>query len=91
MRNLLLTALALMLTAPLFAHQGDHVRENEVFTLYRSSIFDGTMRIHVATFDAKAGTAYNEENCAVARDLFRNQPGVTVAYWCEAGYVKDAD
>jgi hypothetical protein len=43
------------------------------------------MRIHVATFDAADGDKYNRENCNLARDLFAQQPGVTVKYWCETG------
>lgn len=57
---------------------------NEVFTLYRDSKV-GLMRIHVATFDSTDGRDYNEENCQIARDLFQNQPFVTVKYWCEMG------
>lgn len=55
------------------------------FTLYRSSVLDSTMRIHMATFDAGDGAAYNKENCHITADLFQKQPGVTVRYWCEPG------
>ena len=62
---------------------------DNTYTLYRSgaggsSVAD-EMRIHVATFDADEKAAYNRENCDVAKDLFQNQPGVTVRYWCEKG------
>ncbi|WP_417415856.1 hypothetical protein [Hoeflea sp.] len=59
------------------------------FTLYRNSVLDESMRIHIATFDAKAGSAYNEENCDIAADLFQSQPGVTVRYWCEPGLYRE--
>jgi hypothetical protein len=54
------------------------------YTLYRNSIAPGE-RIHVATFDAEYGEAYNRANCEIARGLFANQPGVQVQYWCEPG------
>lgn len=55
------------------------------FTLYRNSPLDRQMRIHMATFNATAGAAYNSENCNLAAELFRAQPGVTARYWCEKG------
>jgi hypothetical protein len=55
------------------------------FTLYRNSVTDTNMRIHVATFDASDGAAYNSENCNIAAGLFKVQPGTTVRYWCEKG------
>lgn len=58
------------------------------YTLYRNSIFDGNMRVHVASFDSKDGDAYNSENCRIAADLFQSQPGVKVRYWCEKGAFK---
>jgi len=56
-----------------------------MFTLYRNSVTDEDMRIHVATFDAAEEEAYNRGNCEIARGLFQSQPGVTVKYWCEKG------
>ena len=58
-----------------------------VYTLYRSSSAHGMQdaRIHVATFDAAEGLEYNRGNCLIAADLFKQQPGVIVRYWCEAG------
>jgi hypothetical protein len=56
-----------------------------IYTLYRSSPIDATMRIHVATFDADDGDAYNHENCEIARELFAGQQGVKAKYWCERG------
>lgn len=58
---------------------------NGTYTLYRSSPADAGMRIHIATFDAKDGDAYNRENCNFASKLYQGQPGVTVRFWCEKG------
>jgi len=55
------------------------------YTLYRNSVTDAGMRVHVASFNATDGERYNQENCFTARDLFAKQPGVTVRYWCERG------
>lgn len=57
------------------------------YTLYRSSAI-AEMRIHVASFDAADGEGYNNENCRIAAELFAEQPGVTVRYWCEKGRFK---
>lgn len=59
--------------------------DSDTFTLYRSSAMDGSMRLHVATFDSVDGEKYNAGNCEIARGLFQAQPGVTVRYWCEKG------
>jgi hypothetical protein len=65
--------------------------EDEVYTLYRSAVpLPGAelplLRIHIATFDAEGnGPGYNFENCNIAADLFSQQPGVVVRYWCERG------
>lgn len=73
---------------------------SDVYTLYRDSpslpgeplpgeLNDGDLwRIHVATFDADAGAAYNQQNCQIAAGLFARQPGVRVRYWCEQGTYK---
>ncbi|QJS27159.1 hypothetical protein [Rhizobium ruizarguesonis] len=55
------------------------------YTLYRSSVLDAKMRLHVASFDTANGDDYNSENCQIAAGLFANQPGVQVRYWCEKG------
>jgi hypothetical protein len=55
------------------------------YTLYRNSITDENMRLHVATFDSSDGDAYNRENCAVAKELFQAQPAVRTKFWCEKG------
>jgi hypothetical protein len=43
------------------------------------------MRLHVATFDAKDGEKYNQENCEIARELFQKEDGVITKFWCEKG------
>ncbi len=58
---------------------------SETYTLYRSSAVPTVAEMHVATFNADEGAAYNRENCGVARDLFQGQLGVAVKYWCEQG------
>jgi hypothetical protein len=59
--------------------------ENTSYTLYRSSLVHGVDRIHIATFDAKDGEKYNEENCRLAAELFKAQPDVRTRFWCERG------
>ncbi len=59
--------------------------DKDSYTLYRSSVFDEISRVHVATFDSKESEEYNRINCQIAADLFQNQPGVSVKYWCEKG------
>lgn len=56
-----------------------------IYTLYRNSVTDAALRLHVATFDALDGAAYNRQNCAQAQQLFAVQQGVRVAFWCELG------
>jgi hypothetical protein len=58
------------------------------FTLYRNSVIDENMRIHVASFNAADGEAYNRENCEQAQLLFQAQPGVKTKFWCEKGVFK---
>ena len=62
----------------------------QVYTLYRNSITDATghsaVRIHIATFDANETGPYNQENCEVASQLFKQQAGARVNYWCEQGH-----
>ena len=77
----------------LTTHSYAKCEENEVATLYRSSIFGDEYRYHIATFDAKDTPQkgrfnYNWKNCLIARDLFQNQIGVEVRYWCEKGRYK---
>lgn len=61
------------------------VPPDAVFTLYRNSVLDASMRLHVATFDTDQGSSYNQENCWTAQKLFQAQGGVAVTFWCERG------
>jgi len=58
------------------------------FTLYRNSVTDQNMRIHVATFDSVDGEGYNRGNCNQAQVLFQSQLGVATKFWCEKGHFK---
>ena len=62
--------------------------DDNVYTLYRSSVSDPAARLHVATFDEDENDAYNRENCEVARNLFQEEASAAVRYWCEAGRVR---
>ena len=66
--------------------------EDNAYTLYRDSLLDKNMRIHIATFDSIDGikiASYNSENCNLARDLFASQDGVKTKFWCEKGRYKE--
>lgn len=62
--------------------------DGRVFTLYRNSVMNEQLRIHIATFDADENEQYNNDNCNHVADLFRSQPGLGVRYWCEKGRFK---
>ena len=62
--------------------------DNEIFTLYRNSVIDENMRIHIASFDAVDGEVYNRGNCEQAQQLFKAQQGVKTKFWCEKGVFK---
>ena len=59
--------------------------DGRTFTLYRNSVTDPNMRLHVATFDANQKEEYNRENCEVAARLLGSQPGVKTKFFCEKG------
>jgi hypothetical protein len=59
--------------------------DDSVATLYRSSVAIENARLHIATFDTADGFAYNWGNCQIAAELFQQQTGVKVRYWCEKG------
>ena len=59
--------------------------EGQIFTLYRNSVTDENMRLHVATFDAAENEEYNRGNCVQAQLLFQSQQGVKTKFWCEKG------
>jgi hypothetical protein len=72
-----------------------------IFTLYRNSPFDPTLRVHWATFDAdETDPNYNMNNCLMAaRILNANVTASAKAegmereqsagFWCEGGAYKD--
>lgn len=62
--------------------------DGQSFTLYRNSVTDEGMRIHVASFNAADGEAYNRGNCEQAQQLFQAQSGVKTKFWCEKGAFK---
>jgi hypothetical protein len=73
-----------------YAAMGFIVPEDRVYTLYRNSIVVPLARYHVATFDVDdSDESYNQINCDIAMELFQNQSGVEVRYWCEKGYVNE--
>ena len=88
MRSRLLIAALTMATSACIAVMAP---DTSVFTLYRNSVTDENMRIHVATFDATVDVAdggseaYNRENCEQAKELFQGQDGVKTKFWCEKG------
>ena len=61
---------------------------DDQYTLYRNSVIDKNLRIHVASFNTNEGNDYNMENCNVAKELFQSQPAVQTTYWCEKGAFK---
>lgn len=62
--------------------------QSDTYTLYRNSVLDETMRLHVATFNSKDGEKYNQGNCDIAKELFQKQDGVKIKFWCEKGAFK---
>ena len=62
--------------------------EERTYTLYRNSVTDSNMRLHIATFDASEKEEYNRENCDTAGKLFGAQAGVKTRFWCEKGKYK---
>jgi len=62
--------------------------DSDIFTLYRNSVTNENLRIHVATFDAAEKEEYNRGNCEQAQVLFQAQPGLKVKFWCEKGRFK---
>jgi hypothetical protein len=83
MKQLMLALMALTFSASVAA--ASSTPDEQVFTLYRNSVTDANMRIHVATFDASDGREYNRGNCDQAQELFQHQPGVKTKFWCEKG------
>lgn len=73
---------------PLVILSGCGPWDREVYTLYRNSVANPLLRIHVATFNANEEATYNQENCQVAAGLFQAQPSVKTRFWCEQGRFK---
>lgn len=63
----------------------DSSSDKSFYTLYRNSVLDEGMRLHVATFDSADGEPYNRENCSVVTQLMQSQEGVKTRFWCEKG------
>lgn len=57
----------------------------DTYTLYRNGVTADSLRMHIATFDAREVGDYNRGNCEQARELFQTQPGVRTRFWCEKG------
>ena len=72
-------------TVAILAAWAQAAPDTAIYTLYRNSVTDATLRLHVATFDALEEAAYNRESCAQAQQLFATQVGVKVTFWCEPG------
>ena len=87
--QLAIVSILLCVSMPAYSGFGFRVSKDKVYTLYRNAFFETNARTHVATFDADESEAYNKENCEIARDLFQDQPGVSVTYWCEKGYYRE--
>lgn len=81
----MLRATLLGLSVVLAGCDGTVASDASIFVLYRNSVTDESMRLHVATFDAAESEAYNRGNCDQAKELFQAQPGVKTRFWCEKG------
>ena len=62
--------------------------DSGAYTLYRTSVVSGVTRVHVATFDAKDGGAYNRENCEQVAGFYSAQLGIEARFWCEPGFFR---
>lgn len=68
------------------------VHPDPVYTLYRNSILDPSMRIHVATFDTREGSnsnPYNQQQCEEIATLLRSNDEDQKRWWCEKGRFRD--
>jgi len=82
-----LLLIALCMTSHIALADDERAGPEETYTLYRSGMMNGpNARVHIATFDAKQGAAYNSQNCEIAKMLFTRQNSDTSEYWCEQGY-----
>ena len=62
--------------------------DEQSYTLYRNSVTDSNLRLHVAAFDATESEEYNRGNCEQAQLLFQSQPRIKTRFWCEKGRFK---
>ena len=76
---------AVTLSTALSASAGGPV----AYHLYSGSTLGSDVRVYVAAFDSPEGASFNEGNCRIAADLFENQDGVAVDYWCEPAPSED--
>src|SRR5690606_6058520 len=83
MRHFSLALFAAIATLPACSRIGGS--DSQTYTLYRNSVLDSSMRVHLATFDAADGDKYNQENCQLAQELFQRQKDVATRFWCEKG------
>lgn len=88
MTRILIALLCAVSCTTIVACGGSGASDGQIFTLYRNSALDENMRIHVSTFDAADGEAYNRGNCEQAELLFKAQTGVKTKFWCEKGRFK---
>ena len=58
----------------------DAVSLEAVFTLYRNSALDASIRMHVATYDTDQGSSHNRENCWTAQKPFQVLNGVAEGF-----------
>ena len=81
--------LALLTLVAALANAGCTQPNDDVYSLYRNSVLDPTMRIHVATFDSSEGgdirAAYKRLNCEEAAQLYLANDGEQKRWWCEPG------
>ena len=90
LRPTLVPTLALVLALPVFAGERTKVGEKSVYTLYQGipTLDGGTMRIHVASFDAADGAEWNRKNCETVASLYKPVEVARVSHWCEPGWFK---
>lgn len=59
---------------------------SQTYTLYRNSVVNDSLRVHVATFDAGESEIYNRDICNEVSALMHAKSGpVKLRYWCEKG------
>jgi len=84
-KQIAITAALVIIAAAAGWSMNAGIAESRAYTLYRDSPIGKDLRLHIATFNAAESEDYNRENCRIASELFKAQPGVTARYWCEKG------